>query len=72
MDANTLLDIIAIGLGNLDRRIKEVSFDGDNKSSELIIVTEDEKDGHREFVISSKDIRELEDDERRKGELNPC
>lgn len=62
MDSSTLLDLIGIGLGKIrDRRIKEISFDGDNDSCSMIVTTEDEKDGHKEFVISSKDVRELED-----------
>ncbi len=49
MEANELVDLIGLGLGKIgDRRIKTFSYDGDNDSSELVVVTEDEKDGHQE------------------------
>jgi hypothetical protein len=64
MQANELIDLIGLGLGKIgDRRVKDLSYDGDNDSSSLIVVTEDDKDGHQEWIISSSAIRLLEDDE---------
>jgi len=43
---------------NKKSRIKEISFDGDNKSCSLIIVVE-ENGEHVEYVLSSEDVRLL-------------
>ena len=57
---NELVDIIYQALRRYeDTRINDVSLDGDHKSSE-VIVTLDDGEQKRDFVISNNDIRELE------------
>ena len=57
---NELVDIIYQALRRYeDTRINDVSLDGDNKNGE-VIVTLDDGEQKRDFVISNNDIRELE------------
>jgi hypothetical protein len=60
MDKTAIIDTIYQALQahlkkNKKSPIKDVSFDGDNKSCELIIVVE-EDGGHEEFVLSSEAV----------------
>jgi hypothetical protein len=58
---NELVDIIYQALRRYeDARINDVSLDGDNDSSEVII-TLDDGEQKKDFVISNNDIRELEE-----------
>ena len=45
-----------------DPRINNVSFDGDNDSNELII-TMDNGEGYRDFIITNRDVREIDRNE---------
>lgn len=63
MITSDIMDIIYLALQaylkrNKKSRIKEISFDGDNKSCSLIVVIE-ENGKHMEYVLSSEDIRPL-------------
>ena len=61
MMKNELVDIIYQALRRYeDARINDVSLDGDNDSSEVII-TLDDGEQKKDFVISNNDIRELEE-----------
>lgn len=71
IDENTIVDIIYQALlVHKDSRFKDVSFDGDNDSSSVILVTED--GGHKEWVISSGSIRLLEPDEYTHEDKEEC
>jgi hypothetical protein len=57
MNENNVIDIIALALKmHKDNRVDNVSVDGDNKTSEIILTTSDGKD----WVIRSSAIVELE------------
>ena len=54
-----VIDIIYLALQQTKHpNVNDVSFDGDNKSAELIITTEDKDGTKRDWVISSSAIRE--------------
>jgi hypothetical protein len=65
---NELVDIIyqalrrslESGTDDIAMRVGRVSLDGDHKSSEVII-TLDDGEQKKDFVISNNDIRELEE-----------
>ena len=62
---NELVDIIYQSLRQYSRDtsfIADVSLDGDHKSSEVII-TLDDGDHKKDFVISNNDIREIENED---------
>jgi len=65
MNENDIIDLIYRALSERrrlgDPTIKDVSIDGDNDSSSVIIVTEE--GGHKEWIISSSSVRLLEPDE---------
>ena len=65
MKKMNIIDLIGVALKSKGKEwlqehgIKEVSFDGDHKSCEVILVVED-SDGHQEYVISDRAVRLLE------------
>jgi len=66
MDETKIIDLIYQALDNYgeprgDPRVKDVSYDGDHKSASVIIVTETEEGGHQEWIISSSNVRLLEE-----------
>ena len=49
--------------GDHGMEIIDAQYDGDHNSASLILVIEDGEGSHEEFIISSKDVRHVDDEE---------